>query len=197
VSHDAAAARLLPELEDYSGLVIQAGTFLAAYGAADRYLGMLASLLGRPEAEDRFEDALRLESRARMPVWLARTQAEYGHHLLRSGGDEGAERAATLLRFAADSAHRLGMRSLERSATEALRGATVSTRSRAPATADLTDRELEVLRLLVDGCSNRQIGEALSISHHTAANHVRAILMKAGCTNRTEAASWALRLGLT
>jgi DNA-binding NarL/FixJ family response regulator len=60
----------------------------------------------------------------------------------------------------------------------------------------LTDRELGVLRLLVDGLSNREIGARLNISQHTAANHVRSILLKTGCANRTEAASWALRRGL-
>jgi DNA-binding NarL/FixJ family response regulator len=60
----------------------------------------------------------------------------------------------------------------------------------------LTDRELGVLRLLVDGLSNREIGARLNISQHTAANHVRSILLKTGCANRTEATSWALRRGL-
>jgi DNA-binding NarL/FixJ family response regulator len=55
---------------------------------------------------------------------------------------------------------------------------------------------MAVLRLVVDGLSNREIGERLHISQHTAANHVRSILLKAGCANRTEAASWALRRGL-
>jgi DNA-binding CsgD family transcriptional regulator len=66
----------------------------------------------------------------------------------------------------------------------------------AGARAGLTDREVGVLRLLVDGHSNREIGERLHISQHTAANHVRSILHKTGCANRTEAASWALRRGL-
>lgn len=196
LGHAEAAARLLPELEPYRGLVVQAGTFLAAYGAADRYLGMLASVAGAPGATGHFESALRLESRARMPVWLARTQAEYGRHLLGTGEPDAAERAATLLRFAADTARRLGMASVEAAATSALVGVPPSHRSRPPAAAELTDRELAVLRLLAEGASNRQIGQALSISHHTAANHVRAILLKAGCANRTEAAAWALRLGL-
>ena len=44
--------------------------------------------------------------------------------------------------------------------------------------------------------SNREIGAALTISEHTAANHVRSILRKSGCANRTEAASYAHRHGL-
>ena len=45
-----------------------------------------------------------------------------------------------------------------------------------------------MLGLLGRGLSNRQIAEVLVISEHTAANHVRSILMKTGSTNRTQAA---------
>jgi DNA-binding NarL/FixJ family response regulator len=55
----------------------------------------------------------------------------------------------------------------------------------------LTDREVEVLRLLAAGLSNRAIGERLYISTNTAANHVRSILIKTGAANRTQAAMYA------
>jgi DNA-binding NarL/FixJ family response regulator len=45
--------------------------------------------------------------------------------------------------------------------------------------------------------SNREIGTELVVSEHTAANHVRSILRKTGCANRTEAASYAYQRGLT
>ena len=60
----------------------------------------------------------------------------------------------------------------------------------------LTDRELEVLRLLGDGRTNRQIGEELFITAKTASVHVSRILMKLGVANRAEAAGVAHRLGL-
>ncbi len=60
----------------------------------------------------------------------------------------------------------------------------------------LTARELALLPLLADGRTNREIGDRLHISQHTAANHIRSILLKTGCANRTEAAGWALRHGL-
>ena len=60
----------------------------------------------------------------------------------------------------------------------------------------LTAREREILDCLVDGLSNAEIGRALHISANTAANHVRAILLKTGCSNRTEAATWAVRKGV-
>ncbi len=57
----------------------------------------------------------------------------------------------------------------------------------------LSPREVQILSLVAQGLSNRQVGGALSISEHTAANHVRAILRKTGCHNRTEAATYAHR----
>ena len=58
---------------------------------------------------------------------------------------------------------------------------------------DLNQREVEVLRLLAAGKSNREIADALCISLNTVATHVRNILTKTGTANRTEAAAYALR----
>ena len=60
----------------------------------------------------------------------------------------------------------------------------------------LTAREAEVLQLLTDGLTNRQIGRALFISEKTASVHVSNILGKLGATTRTEAAAVARRQGL-
>jgi DNA-binding CsgD family transcriptional regulator/tetratricopeptide (TPR) repeat protein len=60
----------------------------------------------------------------------------------------------------------------------------------------LTLREREVLRLLVEGHSDRQIAEALSISRKTAGNHVSRILAKLDVETRTAAATQAVRRGL-
>ena len=57
-------------------------------------------------------------------------------------------------------------------------------------------REVEILRLVAAGKSNREIGEELFISGHTVANHVRSILRKTGASNRTEAAGYAYRHAL-
>ena len=61
----------------------------------------------------------------------------------------------------------------------------------------LTPRELEVLALLADGRTNRQIAETLFISESTAGVHVSNILGKLGATNRVEAAAMAYRMGAT
>jgi len=61
---------------------------------------------------------------------------------------------------------------------------------------ELTARELEVLRLVVAGRTNRQIGEELFISESTAGVHVSRILAKFGVAGRVEAATIAARLGI-
>lgn len=60
----------------------------------------------------------------------------------------------------------------------------------------LTRREIEVLRLLVEGYSNKEIAVELSISPHTAVRHVASIMNKLGAESRTAAATWAMRNGI-
>jgi len=62
--------------------------------------------------------------------------------------------------------------------------------------AGLTDREIEVLRLLAAGQSNREIGAKLFIAPKTASVHVSNILAKLGAASRTEAAAIAHAQGL-
>ncbi|MGE5138734.1 MAG: LuxR C-terminal-related transcriptional regulator, partial [Rudaea sp.] len=60
----------------------------------------------------------------------------------------------------------------------------------------LSPRELEVLRLLARGMSNKQIASALYITEHTVKFHIRSILGKLGAANRTEAVTLAIQKGL-
>jgi DNA-binding NarL/FixJ family response regulator len=60
----------------------------------------------------------------------------------------------------------------------------------------LTERELDVLRLLANGSNVRQIGQKLFISEHTARGHVKKVLMKLGAHSQLEAVAVAKRLGL-
>ena len=63
-------------------------------------------------------------------------------------------------------------------------------------TAELTSRELEVLRLVAAGKPNKQIAAELTISERTARTHVSRILHKLRLSSRTQAALWAVREGL-
>jgi NarL family two-component system response regulator LiaR len=58
---------------------------------------------------------------------------------------------------------------------------------------DLSDREREVLALVVDGMNNQQIAERLFVSQSTAKSHVSSILSKLKVNTRTEAVSFALK----
>jgi two-component system NarL family response regulator len=62
-----------------------------------------------------------------------------------------------------------------------------------PATPRLTDRELEVLRLVAQGLNNREIAKQLFISENTVKNHVRNILEKLQLHSRMEAVMYAVR----
>jgi len=60
----------------------------------------------------------------------------------------------------------------------------------------LTARELDVLRLIVRGKSNKEIGEGLNISEATVKTHINNILSKLGVTDRTQATTMALQRGI-
>jgi DNA-binding NarL/FixJ family response regulator len=65
-----------------------------------------------------------------------------------------------------------------------------------PLVVPLSDRELEVLRLLAEGGSNREIAAALFLAEGTVKNHVTNVLAKLGARDRTQAALRARALGL-
>jgi DNA-binding CsgD family transcriptional regulator len=188
---EATAAMLYPELEPLAGTNVMIGHGVACTGAADRYLGMLAATLGEwDRADEHFERGMELNRRMGAVTWIAHTAHEHARMLLARGGDE-RDRAAALLGEAATLAERIGM--------PTLLGRVRALGSSAPRARDpdeLSPREVEILCLVARGLSNREIGSTLIISEHTAANHIRSILRKTRCANRTEAASYAHRHGL-
>jgi DNA-binding NarL/FixJ family response regulator len=185
------------------------GQLAACYGAADRYLGMLASAMGEWEnASAHFESALALNRRINAHTWTAHTAYEYGRTLMTRGRPRDRVKALELLAEAATSCERLGLHALREKVRMlgAATGVPASLSARetglprrvpdAEPSDGLSARELGVLRLVSQGHSNREIGSELAISEHTVANHVRSILRKTGCANRTDAASYAHRRGL-
>jgi DNA-binding CsgD family transcriptional regulator len=189
---EAVAELVYPELAPLAGTNVMVGHLVAYYGAADRYLGMLAATLGEWErAEEHFERALELNARMDASTWLAHTQYEYARMLLLRGSEPHGQARALLAR-ADQLAARIGMGALRK------RIAKLGAPPAGPAGLPdgLSAREAQILRLIARGLSNREIGAELFISEHTAANHVRSILRKTGCANRTEAASYAHRHAL-
>jgi DNA-binding CsgD family transcriptional regulator len=172
------AARLLPLVERYAGHNLLASEFLHPLGSADLPRARLLSVLGRPGAEEAFEAALAMDRQMGATLHEAGTLAAYARHVTLHrvvGADAGA-----LAGHARRLADRHGLVRVHRDLDE-LAGLD---RPRW----GLTQREQEVLMLLGDGRSNREIAEILFISEYTAANHVRSILMKTHSANRTQAA---------
>jgi DNA-binding CsgD family transcriptional regulator len=62
---------------------------------------------------------------------------------------------------------------------------------------EFSERELEILRLVATGASNKEIAQQLFISTNTVKVHLKKIFSKAGLTSRTEAAMYAVRMGLS
>lgn len=72
----------------------------------------------------------------------------------------------------------------------------LSLRTPASSAQSLTPREREVITLVAEGRTNREIGKRLGVAERTARTHVSNILAKLGLASRTQAAMWAVREGL-
>ena len=75
--------------------------------------------------------------------------------------------------------------------------ALLAARSSAGLSQDLTDREREVLQLVASGLANKQIARKLGISEKTVKGHLTHVFQAIGVTDRTQAALWAERNGLS
>jgi DNA-binding CsgD family transcriptional regulator len=164
-------------------------------------LGRLATLLDRPDdAARHFEAALAMNERMRARPAGARTQYAYAEMLLRRAAPGDHERASELLEQSLATAQELGLPRLAEQAQALL--ATAAPRADQqppqpqPQPHGLSARELEVLRLIVSGNSDREIAEALFISPRTVTTHVSNIFNKLGLSTRAEAAAFAVRNAL-
>ena len=191
------ATVLYDELLQYRGQNLMVAMTISL-GPADRLLGSLANLAGdHVQSDAHFDRALALAEQSGSPVWRARVELDHARCLLSRRDAAAAATAASALELA----DAVGMATVAERASalvDAARPHLVTPVERAPSDlpGGLSGREVDVLRLVASGCSNREIGERLLISGNTAANHVRAILQKTGSANRAEAAAYAARKGL-
>lgn len=182
LSNREALHALRPYVLRYAGKNLVAGQFVALFGSADRYLARMAALDGDSDAAERhFAAALEMDRRMGSVVHVSETLARWASFAASRGRAEESRRLAGEARAIAAP--------IGQSRVVGLVDALLSSSSEGPD--GLTEREVEVLRLLAEGLSNRAIGERLYISTNTAANHVRNILIKIGAANRTQAAMYA------
>ena len=176
----------------------------AAYPPTLAFLADAAELLGATDSAGPLYDALLphagqvLVAGLHFPVGPADRHLAAMAHLL---GDQQAASAhlgaATMI--AARSQSPLWRDQIDRTAARLATSPPTDERETVrhhPLLSTLSPREVEVLRAVADGLSNKAIAERLFISPNTAANHVRSIMQKTGARNRTDAAAIAHRAGL-
>ncbi len=161
---------------------------------AYRMLGELATERGEcDEARQHLDESLRIADACAAPYERALTLLALAElHIARRNADE----AHTAINEARTICESLGAKpALARA--DALAARLDATAHRAPVyPAGLSAREVEVLRLLAVGKTNREIADALFLSEHTVRVHVRNILTKTATENRTAAAAFARERGL-
>jgi ATP/maltotriose-dependent transcriptional regulator MalT len=191
----ARAAGLYKLLLPWSGRNI--GVELECLGSADRFLALLAAVNTRwADAERHFEKALAMNDRIGAILPREHTRRDYADMLVTRSDPTDRSRASAFLDTAEAQASALGLIALSRRIA-LTRQRLDEPSAKSPAPDNLTGRELDVLRLIAIGRGNADIALALAIGQSTVATHVHNILTKTGCANRTEAAAYAARLGLT
>jgi len=157
-------------------------------GSGARYLAKLELLRGnRDRALGLFKSAIQMNAAMNAAPALAWTQFEYAQTLVTAKRVDSAA-VLELLDAAASTAQRLEMAGLM------ARIAGLREPMRAGGER-LSNREVEVLRLVAEGSSNREIADRLFLSTTTVATHMRNIMRKTEAANRVEAVATARRTG--
>ncbi|MHB8574520.1 MAG: helix-turn-helix transcriptional regulator [Dehalococcoidia bacterium] len=195
------AATLYELLRPFAGRNVVTGAAIASLGPTSYWLGGLAALLGQAEeAVAYFEAALEMATRMEATPQLALTQYAFAVLLLTAEARSSlaGARGVDLLECSLATAQALGMAPLEAQIRSALAGSEPARQAGATQFPDgLSARKAEVLRLVAAGRSNREIAETLVLSVVTVQNHIANIYRKADIHNRAEAATYALRHGLS
>jgi DNA-binding NarL/FixJ family response regulator len=165
----------------------------------DRVLGMIALHDERWEVAARHLAAAEaIARREELRPELARVFMAQAHLEVARGGQGSTTRAAKLYRQGLALFEELGMSVSAAHVCQQVR--TLSHQARAPLSpalpANLTQREVTVLKLVVQGKSNRQIAQELALSEKTVTNHLTHIFNKTACDNRTAATTFAIHHGL-
>ncbi len=166
--------------------------------SGDRVLGLVAQTMGDlDKASAHFEDAATLLIKAGYKPELAWTYHDHAGSLLDRNAPGDRARAMDLLEESTSLASELSMRPLmARLAVVRETADSLPTQSTAYP-GGLTQREVEVIRLVAAGRTDREIAEELVIGVRTVSTHVGNILNKTGAANRAEAASYAVRHDLS
>jgi LuxR family maltose regulon positive regulatory protein len=165
----------------------------ALRASAELAEGRVAAAAGEHgRARTLLEDAVDRFERGGAPFEAAEARVELATTLLALGRTPVAEREAEA---ALETLLELGAETVAEAARRLLEGSIRSADAAAPLP-HLTPREREVLRLVADGLTNRQIAERLVVSEHTVHRHVTNILRKLRLPSRTAAAAHAVRSGL-
>jgi DNA-binding CsgD family transcriptional regulator len=185
------ATRLYPALLTFSG---QHYWFLV-----DRVLGMLSLHDGQWEIAARHLAAAEATARHEgLRPELARTLVGQADLEGARGGQGSTTRARQLLQQALVLFEELGMAHSMGLVRHRLRALAHQARDpfASPLPANLTSREVAVLRLVAQGKSNGQIAQVLRLSEKTVTNHLTHIFNKTACDNRAAATAFAIRHGL-
>ncbi len=161
--------------------------------------GLIAHHYGRwQDAAARFERAIVLWQQMGLPYEEAVSRRRRAESLLRAHDPSMRENARQELALARRTFERLGAPLDLEEVEETARRYRLARRAKAPPEAggspsgvSLTARELEVLRLVSEGLSNREIAERLILSEHTVHRHVANILAKLDLPSRAAAAAYA------
>ncbi len=177
------AAAALAELRSVADAI---GTPLL-HAAVHEAAGVLAAAHGdHPRARRELESAIDLFDESGAPFEVARVRLDLAATLQALGNLDGAKHEA--------SSARTGLLDLG-AGTDVVRAQRLPDDGN-EAIPPITRRERDVLRLVADGLTNRQIAERLVVSEHTVHRHVTNILRKLDVPSRAAAAAYAVRVGL-
>jgi DNA-binding CsgD family transcriptional regulator len=182
----------LAEARDTTGALVELGersTCELIVATAARTLGRALAAGGESQAAiDSLRRALQLFQRLGLPYEAARTQLLLAQALAK--GDAAVNEARASL----EACEQLGAARDADAAAAFLRSLGVKpARGRARNPDVLTEREREVLELLAEGLTNKELAERLFVTRKTVEFHVRSVLRKLGLRSRAEAAAYAVR----